>query len=225
MDVDGVSVLARGITARGPEGTVFENVDLRVSPGSLAVVCGPGGTGRTSLLLALSGRLRLVAGHLEVSGHVLPAQARAVRRLVLPARLRPGYELEERHRVREAVAERRLISGVPISSIADAFDLLGIDPNASSLVGELPADERLLLAVALTAASAPAGIVVDDVDVGLGATGRSRAWAALRGLAGTGMTVLTSATDPPFGDVEVIPLPAQVTHRPTPTLVLEREEI
>ena len=50
MDVDGVSIVARGITATGPEGIVFENVDARVYPGELAVIVGEGGTGRTSLL-------------------------------------------------------------------------------------------------------------------------------------------------------------------------------
>ncbi|QIZ35588.1 ATP-binding cassette domain-containing protein [Saccharopolyspora sp. ASAGF58] len=223
MDVDGVAILARGIAARGPEGIIFADLDLRVEPGALAVVAGPSGTGRTSLLLALSGRLPLITGHLDVSGHVLPAQAKAVRQLIRPARLRPGYELEAKHRVREAIVERRLISGVSERSIDAALDKVRIAPDRTALIDELHPAERLLLAVALTVASEPAGILVDDVDAGLPTSGRAQVWAGLREVARTGMTVLASATDPPSGDVDVIPLPAREPDRPTKVLDLQEE--
>ncbi|MGW3468019.1 ATP-binding cassette domain-containing protein [Saccharopolyspora sp. NPDC000995] len=223
MYVDGVAILARGIAARGPEGIVFANLDLRVEPGALAVVAGPSGTGRTSLLLALSGRLPLITGYLDVSGHVLPAQAKAVRQLLRPARLRPGYELEDKHRVREAIVERRLISGVSERSIDAALDKVRIAPDRTALIDELHPAERLLLAVALTVAAEPAGILVDDVDAGLPMSARAQVWAGLREVARTGMTVLASATDPPSGDVEVIPLPAREPDRPTKVLDLQEE--
>ncbi|WP_190819221.1 ATP-binding cassette domain-containing protein [Saccharopolyspora pogona] len=223
MDVDGVAILARGIAARGPEGIIFADLDLRVEPGALAVVAGPSGTGRTSLLLALSGRLPLITGHLDVSGHVLPAQAKAVRQLIRPARLRPGYELEAKHRVREAIVERRLISGVSERSIDAALDKVRIAPDRTALIDELHPAERLLLAVALTVAAEPAGILVDDVDAGLPTSGRAQVWAGLREVARTGMTVLASATDPPSGDVDVIPLPARGPDRPTKVLDLQEE--
>ncbi|MDA3648560.1 ATP-binding cassette domain-containing protein [Saccharopolyspora indica] len=224
MDVDGVSILGRGIAAKGPEGVVFANLDLQVSAGALAVVAGPSGTGRTSLLLALSGRLPLITGYLDVSGHVLPAQAKAVQQLIRPARLRPGYELEDKHRVREAILERRLISGATESSIDAALDLVGLAPDRSALVDELHAADRLLLAVALAIAPSPAGILVDDVDVGLPLPSRARVWAALREVTRTGMTVLASAADAPSGDVEVIHLPAREQDRPTDVLDLLEED-
>src|SRR6266487_2468298 len=67
-----VGIVASGITARGPEGPIFQGVDLEAEPGSLVAVTGPGGCGRTALLLALAGRFRLVAGQLVVGGHQLP---------------------------------------------------------------------------------------------------------------------------------------------------------
>ncbi|SEG97607.1 ABC transporter [Saccharopolyspora kobensis] len=224
MDVDGVSILGRGIAAKGPEGVVFANLDLQVSAGALAVIAGPSGTGRTSLLLALSGRLPLITGYLDVSGHVLPAQAKAVRQLIRPARLRPGYELEEKHRVREAILERRLISGASDRSIDAALDLLGLAPDRSALIDELHPADRLLLAVALAIAPSPAGILVDDVDVGLPLPSRARVWAALHEVTRTGMTVLASAADAPSGDVEVIHLPAREQDWPTDVLDLLEED-
>lgn len=210
MNVDGVSIVARGITARGPEGTVFENVHARVAPGDLVTVTGPSGTGRTSLLLALSGRLRLIAGHLDVSGHVLPGRAKAVRRLVAPARLRPGFELEQHQNVRETVAERRITTGVTAEDIEDAFTLVGIDPEPDTPVRELHPGEQLLLAVALGAADAPAGLIVDDVELGLPSATRTRVWTALRAVTRIGTTVLASSSDPPLPNLgtTVIRLPA-----------------
>ncbi|MBA8826594.1 ABC-type multidrug transport system ATPase subunit [Saccharopolyspora lacisalsi] len=197
MDVDGVSVTARGITVVGPEGVVFANVSAHVEPGSLATVVGHAGTGRTSLLLTLSGRLRPVAGHLDVSGHVLPDRAGTVRGLVVPARVRPGFELQQCLRVKEVIRERRLTTGVTDDDVTAAFDLVGLDPDPDALISDLHPGGQLLVAVALGAAQAPPGLIVDDVDLGLPEAARTRAWTALSEVARTGTTVLASAADPP----------------------------
>lgn len=207
MDIEGVGIVGRGLTATGPLGSVFENIDLRVDPGSLAIVSGAAGSGRTSMLLALSGRLRLIAGHLKVSGLVLPYRARTVRKLVVPARFSPGFDLEPQHRVHQVIRERRAISKVSRDAIDDALGLVGAEVRSSQLVGDLHPAERLLLAVALAAAEQPAGMLVDDVDHGLPAASRERAWSALHEVAATGTTVLASATEPPpDGDVKLIRL-------------------
>lgn len=200
MKVDGVSIIARGITATGPLGPVFANVDADIHPGDLATVTGPSGTGRTSLLLALSGRMRTTSGYLEVSGLRLPKEAKHVRRLIAPARVRPGFELEPSFLVREAVRERRITSRIAVEDVEDAFSLVGIDPDPDATVRELHPGERVLLAVALTMAAAPSGILVDDVDAGLPHAARTRVWAALEAVTGVGTTVLAVSPDPPRFD-------------------------
>ena len=203
MDVEGVSIFARGISAGGPEGTVFENVDLYVPSGSLSVVVGSGGTGRTSMLLALSGRMRLITGRLEVDRLALPRRARRVRRMVHPARLRPGYELEPKHRIAQAVAERRMTAKVTDDDVAWAFGLIDLTPDPRATVDELSPTDQLLFAIGLAAAAAPPAIVVDDVEAGLPWDARYRAWQALHALTRTGMTVIASSTDEPDADVDV----------------------
>lgn len=208
MQSDGVEITARGITARGPLGPVFENVDADIRPGDLATITGPSGTGRTSLLLALSGRLRLVAGRLAVGGYSLPRQAKRVRTIMAPARVRPGFELEPRWRVREVAAERRATTGISATEISDSFDLVGIDPEPEAFVWTLHPGEQLLLAVALGIAPMPAGLLVDDVDLGLPEAARTRVWAALHAVVATGMTVLATSPDPPRFDAgPIIRLP------------------
>jgi ABC-type branched-subunit amino acid transport system ATPase component len=217
---EGVGITGRGLTARGPSGSVFENIDLQIHPGELAVVTGASGTGRTCMLLALSGRLRLVAGTLKVAGLTLPRRAGTARKLLVAARLRPGVELEPQHRVRQVVREREMISGVRRESIARGFDLVGIDPRPSVLVGDLHPVDQLLLAVALAAAAEPAGIVVDDVDHGLPQQHVARAWSALRAVARTGTTVLASALDPPDECDAIVDLP----HPREPELPWQRDD-
>lgn len=217
---EGVGISGRGLTARGPAGSVFENIDLLVHPGELAVVTGASGTGRTCMLLALSGRLRLVAGTLKVAGLTLPRRAGTARKLLVPARLRPGVDLEPQHRVKQVVREREMISGAPRGAVVRGFDLVGIDPRPSVLVGDLHPVDQLLLAVALAAASEPAGIVVDDVDHGLPQQHVARAWSALRAVARTGTTVLASALDPPDECDAVVELP----HPREPELPWQRDD-
>ncbi|WP_158889512.1 ATP-binding cassette domain-containing protein [Amycolatopsis anabasis] len=193
----GVSFAGQGMTVTGPDGTVFENVDLEVEPASLAVVAGESGSGRTSLLLALSGRLSLTAGRLEVGGHRLPAQAATVRRLVAPARLRPGVELEPRLRVREVITETLVVAGANRQAIGRSCALVGLHPEGGELVERLPPVEQLLLAVALAVAGRPGALVVDDVDTGLSPESRERAWQALHTVTETGVTVVATATEAP----------------------------
>lgn len=208
MSSDGVGVTARGTTARGPLGPVFENVDATIRPGELATVTGPSGTGRTSLLLALSGRLRTVAGWIEVDGHQLPKHSKRARKLLAPALLRPGFDLEPYWRVREAVRERRVTHKIDNADVSESFALVGVDPEPEALIGSLHPGERLLLAVALGVAASPAGLLVDDVELGLPAAARVRVWTALKAVSGTGTTVIASTTDPPrFEAGPVIRLP------------------
>ncbi|SDK50134.1 ABC transporter [Actinopolyspora mzabensis] len=208
MSTEGVAITARGISVRGPLGPVFSNVDVEIRPGELATVTGPSGTGRTALLLTLSGRLHPITGAIEVDGRPLPKGAKRARTLIAPARLRPGFELEGRWRVREAVRERRITTKVDNDDISDAFDLVGIDPEPEALIDSLHPGERLLLAVALGMAALPAGLLVDDVELGLPEAARTRVWAALETVARTGTTVVASNTDPPrFEAGPVIRLP------------------
>ncbi|SFE64088.1 ABC transporter [Actinopolyspora alba] len=208
MSTEGVAITARGISVRGPLGPVFSNVDAEIRPGELATVTGPSGTGRTALLLTLSGRLRPITGTIEVDGRSLPKGAKRARTLIAPARLRPGFELEGRWRVREAVRERRITTKVDNDDISDAFDLVGIDPEPEAVIDSLHPGERLLLAVALGMAALPAGLLVDDVELGLPEAARTRVWAALETVARTGTTVVASNTDPPrFEAGPVIRLP------------------
>ncbi|WP_320668883.1 ATP-binding cassette domain-containing protein [Patulibacter defluvii] len=212
----GVDLLGRGLAARGPRGPVFARVDLDVPAGAVAVIHGPGGSGRSALLLALGGRLRLAAGELRV-GDALAADGLApLRAAAAVARIRPGLEPDEGLAVRDLERQATLATGGRCDPrrIADAYALLDLDPPRDALLGDLHPRDQLLVAVALVAAEHRPLVLVDDVDHGLTAADRAAAWAALDGLAAAGPTVIATALEPPEAIEHVaIALPHPSEHR------------
>jgi len=71
----GAAVTAQGLGLDGPRGPVFGGVGIDAPPGSLVALEGPSGSGRTCLLLTLTGRMKATAGHAQVGGHPLPGFA------------------------------------------------------------------------------------------------------------------------------------------------------
>ncbi|MEE1783788.1 ATP-binding cassette domain-containing protein [Streptomyces sp. SP17BM10] len=227
MEISGEAVTARGIGVRGPRGPVFENVDLDVSAGGLLVVHGPGGSGRTSLLLALAGRMRLHTGAVEVGRHRCPGRgARHVRRLVALARADGAVDLEGRLRTSEVIAERCWLErDVTPRRVVEAARRVGLRLRPESLVEDLGPLDALLLAVALALAARPPVLVVDSLDRDCPAEDREHAWQALEAVRACGCTVLAAATDPPAAPADgaaLLALPRRHTGRPTaPTAAKE----
>lgn len=218
----GVDLLGRGLAARAPRGATFTRVDLDVPAGGLAVVHGPGGSGRSTLLLALGGRYRLTAGELRVGDALASDGLAPLRALSTVARIRPGVEPDEGLRIRDLEQEAELASAGRASAarIAAAYELLEIEPERAALLGDLHPLEALLVTVALAVAEHRPLVLVDDVEEGLPAADLDRAWRALDAVADAGPTVVVSALEPP-DDVEhvAVALPHPSEHR----RVVERE--
>jgi len=199
VEFQGAEIIAQAISARGPLGCAFTNVSLDVGPGQLAVIAGSGGSGRTSLLLALAGRMQLITGTVRVDEYLLPGDAQDVQRCVAVAQAPPAVDLDEHLRVGELIAERAMISGANATSeaVQELFEILGFDAPPDCRVGELRPPERTLLAVSLAAAERPSAVIVDNADGGCGAEEARQVWSALQSLAARGCTVLASSTQIP----------------------------
>ncbi|WP_067582349.1 MULTISPECIES: ATP-binding cassette domain-containing protein [Amycolatopsis] len=212
----GVRIAARGLGVRGPRGPVFENVDLDVPAGAILVVHGAAGTGRTCLLLALAGRMRLASGAVRVGAHVLPDDHREVRRTVAVAAAGPALALEPRLRVGELIAERTwLAPGVTTAAVRAALDAVGLDVPGTLTAEELGTAGSARLALALSLAERPGAIVLDDLDRDCTPGQRREVWAAARQVAKTGVTLLTGSARPAPAELDTVPfeLPALSTDR------------
>ncbi|MFE5078052.1 ATP-binding cassette domain-containing protein [Streptomyces halstedii] len=221
----GAAVSAEGFGLKGPRGWVFRGVGLTAPPGSLVAVEGPSGSGRTCLLLALTGRMRPTEGHAEVGGARLPGRAAAVRAFSALGPVPGVSELDPAFTVAEHLRERALLrrrfDGSPRSllrpgaaraasraAIDTALDTVGLDlaalPKAErTSVRDLERLEALRLSLALALMGRPRLLAVDDTDLKLSGPDRAEAWRLLRGLADGGTTVLAVCGEAPEGALTV----------------------
>lgn len=204
-----------GLTLRGDRGVVFSDVGFRAGGRSLVAVHAGAGTGRTSLLLALAGRLRFSAGRATVAGFRLPRQRSAVQQVVALGLVHGVNDLDDTLRVADIVGEqvalRRNRAGQPgVTDVLAAADL-ALDPRR--MVHDLRPDEAVRLGVALALLSEPQVLVADDVDEGLTHSEQDVVWRLLRRLADEGTTVVAACVDPDpmvrYVDLVVSPRPGR----------------
>nr|BFE86911.1 hypothetical protein GCM10020093_095120 [Planobispora longispora] len=100
---EGVTVRACGLSLKTGRGWVYRDVALDAEPGTLTAVAGQAGSGRTSLLLTLAGRMKPTGGTLTVAGQAKP---RAIRRAAALGLVDGVNDLERALTVREHVHER-----------------------------------------------------------------------------------------------------------------------
>ncbi len=232
----GLGVTAEGFGLKGPRGWAFRGVDVRAEPGSLIAVEGPSGSGRTCLLLALTGRMRPTEGRAVVGRFELPKQMAAVRRSSALAHVPGVTDLQPALSVAEHLRERALLQrrfGGPVRGLLrprrerraqarlrvdDALAAAGLDLEAlpkgpRTAVRDLERLEALRLSVALALIGRPRLLGVDDTDLKLAAAERAEVWALLRSLAGSGTTVVAVCSEAPEDAVVVSTGP---TDRPAP---------
>ncbi|MFK0253004.1 ATP-binding cassette domain-containing protein [Streptomyces sp. NPDC090445] len=218
----GAAVKAENFGLKGPRGWAFRGVGIDAGPGSLIAVEGPSGTGRTCLLLALTGRMKPSEGHAEVAGHPLPKRMAAVRRvaalgpvsgvndldqaLTVAEQLREGALLQRRYEgpVRALLrprGERRTATAARIDAAlaAAGLDVDALPKGPRTSVRDLDRLEAVRLSVAIALLGSPRLLALDDLDIKLSDAERADAWAMLRSIADAGTTVLAVCSQAPDG--------------------------
>ncbi|MEU1122711.1 ATP-binding cassette domain-containing protein [Streptomyces sp. NPDC005899] len=216
----GAAVSAVDFGLRGPRGWAFRGVEFDAEAGTLVAIEGPSGSGRTCLLLALTGRMRTTQGHAEVAGLRLPGKAAAVRRISALGPVAGVSELDPAFTVGEHLRERALLqrrfdgslrsllrpravraaterATIDAALEAAALDVTGLPKAERTSVRDLERLEALRLSVALASMGGPRLLGVDDTDLKLPATDRAEAWKLLRTLADRGTTVLAVCSEAP----------------------------
>jgi len=222
----GAAVTAEGLGLEGPRGWAFRHVTFSADPGSLIAVEGPSGTGRTCLLLALTGRMRPTEGEAATDGLALPRRAAAVRRVAALGPVPGVSELDPAFTVAEHLRERALLqrryggslrallrppgerAAAARARVDAALDAAGLDlatlPKAErTAVRDLERPEALRLSVALALMGRPRLLAVDDTDLKLSDAERADVWGLLRSVAAAGTTVLAVCSEAPEDAVTV----------------------
>lgn len=201
---DEVVVHAENLRLHGRRGVVYGPVSFEVNRGSLVVVQGPQGGGRSSLLLTIAGRMVPDRGSaLVVLGHRLPAARRAVQRRAAIAGFSGIDDLDASVTVGALVRERiawlspwyRRVARV---RQADVERVLGPVfgprpvPLAETVVWDLDEVDVMLLRVALAMLQDPDLLVVDDVDQVSDSERRRFVWARLEDIVAQGTAVVAA---------------------------------
>ncbi|GAA2430990.1 hypothetical protein GCM10010273_03200 [Streptomyces lavendulocolor] len=222
----GVALVAEDFGMKGPRGWSFRGVAVNARPGSLVTIEGPSGSGRTCLLLALTGRMRPTEGRAEVGGLALPRRMAAVRRISALGPVPGVSDLDPALTVAEHLRERALLQrrfdGSPLAllrprreraaasraRVEAALGAAGLDLDALPKAGrtsvrDLERLEALRLSIALALIGEPRLLAIDDADLKLSDTDRAEAWALLRSIADGGTTVLAVCSEAPGGTVAI----------------------
>ncbi|MFI7586516.1 MMPL family transporter [Spongisporangium articulatum] len=204
------AVVAEELSLEGPAGPVFTDVGITLPEGSVLVVHGAAGSGKTSLLLVLAGRMAFSSGRLRVAGVSLPGHRAALRRRVGLGEVVGVNDLEDGLSVEQHVAERIAVRSVrpwvsraAVNRVLDQVDdavLAATDSRRPlgrrTLVADLDPLQRLLLGCALGLIGRPQVLVVDDVDRARSRAGREAVWRGLAWLARPGLTVVATSQSP-----------------------------
>lgn len=199
------AVRASGLRLDGSRGRVYGPVDLEIAPGTVTLLTGRSGSGKTSLLLTLVGRMRPNRGSdLVVLGRRLPARAAGVQRRSAAVGIHGLDDLDEEVTVAAALREREAWLAPWYSVVRTPDDehvarvcagVFGRNevPRARQLIHELDEAANLQLRLALALLSSPELVVVDDIDALHDTDGRRLVWESLRTLSERGVTVITAA--------------------------------
>ncbi|MFI1163838.1 ATP-binding cassette domain-containing protein [Streptomyces sp. NPDC020801] len=232
--MDGLGITARDFGLRGPRGWAFRGIGFDAEPGSLIAVEGPSGSGRTCLLLALTGRMKPTEGVATVGGFKPPRHMSALRRAGALANVAGVTDLEPALTVGEHLRERALLQrrfGASLRALlrpraerraevkllidaaldAAGLDLEALPKGARTAVRDLERLEELRLSIALALMSQPGLLAVDDTDFKLSDAERAEVWALLRSIAESGTTVLAVCSEAPQGAVVVSTKPVRTT--------------
>jgi heme exporter protein A len=170
----------REVTGRRGGRILFEGVSLALGPGEAALVTGPNGVGKSSLL-------RIVAG-------LLPAAAGAVERADA-ALADENLALDARRSLADALGFWARMDG---GALTPALEAMGLGRLAAAPVRMLSTGQRKRAVMARVIASGAPLWLLDEPANGLDAEGRERLAAAMQAHRSAGGAIV-AATHQPLG--------------------------
>ena len=194
------------LSLRGERGTVYGPHTFDIEDRSLAVIQSPPGTGRTSLLLTLTARMRPSSGSATILGLPYPKRGHRIRKHTAIAGFHTIDDLDDSLTVRDALRERATWNSPWYQRVgrpgdADVEQACGPVfgerpiPTAKTVLWDLSQLDRLLLQISLSMMSSPRILAVDDLGQIEDSTERGFLVERLAALAELA-TVLTTSADP-----------------------------
>ncbi|MDO8964678.1 MAG: ABC transporter ATP-binding protein [Coriobacteriia bacterium] len=175
-------------------------MSLHLKPGELAIVLGPTGAGKTTMLRAAAGLLQPSSGSVMVDEHPVMGRG-AVRGAVGLVFQRPEAQFFAPSVEEDCAFGPRNLGRSPdeaVRSVRDALSAVGLDPDtfSSREPWGLSGGEARRAAIACVLAMRPSYLLLDEPTAGLDAAGRSAVISAIAGVRqAAGVLVVTHDPD------------------------------
>ncbi len=158
-----------GLTLKTPGGRVYEDVNFTAQKGQVVAVFGTEGSGRTSLMLTIAGRMKALKGDLKVAGFNVAKQYKKVRKISALTLIPRVNDVPENTRVCDILAAELQVCGksgrkAKVKEYLEAW-------NLSDLFGikfcDLESYEGKFFDIALACVGDPQILMVDSIQAGL----------------------------------------------------------
>ena len=184
------AIRVRGLEKSYKDLTVLRGVDFDVAPGSIFALLGSNGAGKTTVVRILSTLLRADAGTATVGGFDVAAQAARVRESIsLTGQFAAVDEILSGRENLVLVAKLRHL-GQPGKIADDLLARFSLSDAGARKVATYSGGMRRRLDIAMSLIGSPPVIFLDEPTTGLDPEARIEVWAAVKGLAARGTTVL-----------------------------------
>ncbi|WP_112322146.1 ABC transporter ATP-binding protein [Oceanibium sediminis] len=183
-----------GLTRTFGTKTAVDNVDLKITKGSVYGLLGPNGSGKTTAMRMLTGLLKPSGGHAVVLGTRLPGNAEPLKRRI-------GYMTQgfTHYRDLTVLENLRFVADIHdlsaqdkhrrIDELLETYDLR---EQAHTLAGEMSGGQRQRLALAATILHRPELLFLDEPTSAVDPESRRSFWEQLFDLVEGGTTMIVS---------------------------------
>jgi putative ABC transport system ATP-binding protein len=191
-----------GVYLPGRRSPALRPTDLAIGHGELVTITGPAGSGKSTLLSVLGLLLKPTTGSYLLNGSdtaTLTDRERAALRCRLIGIMFQRPQLLPARSALDNVVLPVLYDGmnkqVRVKAAADAMARVGLRGRLHDIVGELPASERQLTAIARAIVTEPSLLLCDDPTASLDQAAARRIIRLLVSLHKEGRTVLVATRD------------------------------
>jgi ABC-2 type transport system ATP-binding protein len=186
------TIEAEGLVKTFGRAPSLAGVDLQAEAGTVLALLGPNGAGKTTTVRILSTLLRADAGRARVAGHDVAREPAAVRRaLSLTGQYAAVDEpLTGRENLHMLCRLRHLGRAAARRRTAELLERFDLADAADRRVATWSGGMRGRLDLAMSLASVPPVLVLDEPTTGLDPRSRRAVWDAVAALRADGVTVL-----------------------------------
>lgn len=201
-----MTLSVRGLTVEDGARTLVAGVDLDVVPGQVTAVIGANGAGKSELVLALAGVLRIAGGTVTLDGRPLagagPQAIRAAGVAAVPEGHRVFTDLSVDDNLRAAGS---MIAGGMADRLAETYAVFPeLAERKGQLAGTLSGGQQQMVALGHALMCRPRYLLIDEMSLGLAPLIVKRLLGVVAGLKarGTGILLIEQFTDLALGMAE-----------------------